>query len=505
MNRPRRAPPPGAPRRPRERRPGRRGHPADPRTHRRDNRHYRAPHIRDGARSRDRARDDDSGGAAGGSDLVGGFTPAEILVGGRHLCADDAHIAVLVVVGYPRDVGPAWLDPLLTYPGRIDVSLHVDPIDPLTAAERLRRRLARLEAGRRHGAEHARLPDPDTDAAAEDAHDLAARLARGETRLFRVGLYLAVHADTDTALAEQVAAVRALAASLLLDARPASWRQLAGWTSCLPLGLDRLDVDRIMDTDAVAAGFPFSSPDLPPPDPASPRTSTGVLYGYNAASSGLVHWDRFAQDNYNAVVLARSGAGKSYLVKLELLRSLYRGIEGFVLDPEGEYVRLTHAVGGVVLDLGAPGVHLNPLDLPLYRDRDGRLRAPADAYTQACLFTHTTLAVLLGEPDPPRTRRSWTPRSPPPTAAPGSPPTRRPGAGPRRCWPTSPTPSAHPRPHHHGRLPDRAASAPMAGSGAGGSRAGWGWSWPGGCTRSPTAPTAGCCPGRPRPPRPGTW
>ena len=210
-----------------------------------------------------------------------------------------------------------------------------------------------------------------------------------------------MHADTDTGLAEQVAAVRALAASLLLDARPASWRQLAGWTSCLPLGLDRLAVDRIMDTDAVAAGFPFSSPDLPPPDPASPRTSTGVLYGYNAASSGLVHWDRFAQDNYNAVVLARSGAGKSYLVKLELLRSLYRGIEGFVLDPEGEYVRLTRAVGGVVLDLGAPGVHLNPLDLPLYRDRDGRLRAPADAYTQACLFTHTALAVLLGEPDPP--------------------------------------------------------------------------------------------------------
>jgi type IV secretory pathway VirB4 component len=213
--------------------------------------------------------------------------------------------------------------------------------------------------------------------------DLAARLARGETRLFRVGLYPAVHADTDTTLAEHVAGVRALAASLLLDARPATWRQLAGWATCLPLGLDRLAVDRVMDTDAVAAGFPFSSPDLPPPDPASPRTSTGVLYGYNAASSGLVHWDRFAQDNYNAVVVARSGAGKSYLVKLELLRLLYRGIEGFVLDPEGEYVRLTQAVSGVVLDLGAPGVHLNPLDLPLYRDRDGRLRAPADAYTRA--------------------------------------------------------------------------------------------------------------------------
>ena len=310
--------------------------------------------------------------------------------------------------------------------------------------------------------------------------------------------------------------VRALAASLLLDARPASWRQLAGWATCLPVGVDLLDTGRIMDTDAVAAGYPFSSPDLPPPDPASPRTAAGVLYGYNAASSGLVLWDRFAQDNYNAVVLARSGAGKSYLVKLELLRSLYRGIEAFVLDPEDEYLRLAAAVGGLVLDLGAPGVHLNPMDLPLYPDPDGVRTAPRCGRRCSCtpslpVSLHTThggaatanagVAAVNGP--------CSTPRSPPPIAAPGSPTTRRPGRGPAPLLadlrrhpahrrPTTPPPTLHAVRSGHPPMLQRTAGAASAGSVAGGVGGA-------GCTRSPTAPIAGLLSGPTTPPRPVTW
>ena len=120
-----------------------------------------------------------------------------------------------------------------------------------------------------------------------------------------------------------------------------------------------------------------------------------MLYGHNLGARSLVFWDRFACDNYNSVVLGRSGAGKSYLVKLELLRSLYRGIHAHVIDPEDEYTRLAHAVGGVVIRPGTPGVHLNPLDLPLSRpDPDGVRTAPTDALTRRALFLHTLLAVL---------------------------------------------------------------------------------------------------------------
>jgi type IV secretory pathway VirB4 component len=122
-----------------------------------------------------------------------------------------------------------------------------------------------------------------------------------------------------------------------------------------------------------------------------------VLYGFNVGSQGLVHHDRFALDNHNSVILGRSGAGKSYLVKLELLRSLYRGIEIHVIDPEDEYARLAHAVGGTYLRLGAEQVRLNPLDLPIHTRPDGRRTAPHDALIRRSLFLHTVISVLLGD------------------------------------------------------------------------------------------------------------
>jgi type IV secretory pathway VirB4 component len=205
-----------------------------------------------------------------------------------------------------------------------------------------------------------------------------------------------VHANPQQALADEVAALRSMCASLLLDAKPTSYRSLQGWVTTLPMGLDLIGMRRTFDTAALAAAFPFTSPDLPPADPTSVAAPSGVLYGYNLGSQGLVHWDRFTGDNYNAVILGRSGAGKSYLVKLEVLRSLYRGLEIHVIDPEDEYARLAGAVGGTHLRLGAPGVRLNPFDLPIHPHPGGRRTAPKDALIRRCLFLHTVIAVLIG-------------------------------------------------------------------------------------------------------------
>jgi type IV secretory pathway VirB4 component len=335
----------------------------------------------------------------------GVFAPDALAVAPRHLEVGGQFVASFAITGFPREVHPGWLQPLLAYPGRVDVSLHIDPIDPVTAASRLKRQLAKMESGRRHTQEHGRLPDPQVEAATEDAYDLSARVARGEGKLYRLGLYLSVHASSQEALADETAAVRSLAASLLLDAKPTTYRSLQGWLTCLPMGLDQVRMRRTFDTSALAAAFPFTSPDLPPPDPASMAAPSGVLYGYNLGSQGLVHWDRFALDNHNAVVLGRSGAGKSYLVKLELLRSLYRGVENYVIDPEDEYARLAGAVGGTYVHLGMEGVRLNPFDLPLHTRPDGRRTAPKDALLRRSLFLHTVLAVLLGA-DPAPTERA---------------------------------------------------------------------------------------------------
>jgi len=331
--------------------------------------------------------------ARGGS--AGAFTPDSLSVSARHLEVGNEFVASFGVTGYPQEVYPGWLAPLLTYPARLDVSVHVQPVDPATAASGLRRQRGRLESSRRYNARHDRLDDPDLDAAAEDAAELSRRIARGEGKLFKFGLYLTIHAPDEASLAEEVSALRALCASLLLDAKPATYLALQGWVSTLPLGLDALGLARTFDTPAVAASYPFTSPDLPPTDPTTAAPS-GVLYGYNVGSSGLVHWDRFACDNYNSVVLGRSGSGKSYLVKLETLRSLYTGVQAFVIDPEDEYARLATQVGGTYLHLGGNGVRLNPFDLPIHTDPDGRRTAPQDALARRSLFLQTVLAVLFG-------------------------------------------------------------------------------------------------------------
>ncbi|SPT51215.1 VirB4 family type IV secretion system protein [Actinomadura madurae] len=288
------------------------------------------------------------------------------------------------VTGYPREVGVGWLEPLLTYPGRLDVSLHVEPVPPLVAAQRLRRQLARLESASRANAQHGRLADFAAEAAADDAAELAASLARGHGRLFRVGLYLTVHAGDDAELEGEVQRVRALAASLLLDAQPTTFRALQGWTTTLPLAHDSVRARRVFDTAALAAAFPFTSPDLQPQ-----LGETPVLYGLNAYSSGVVVWDRFAQDNYNSVTIARSGAGKSYFTKLETLRLLYQGVHVAVIDPEDEYRRLYGAVGGTHIGLGAPGVRFNPFDLPEGHGEDTLIRR--------ALFIQTLVSAMLGE------------------------------------------------------------------------------------------------------------
>ena len=308
--------------------------------------------------------------------------PEALEVGARWLRVGQGWCRTLAVTGYPREVGPGWLEPLVNYPGPLDVAVHVEPVPQAVAAERLRRQLARLETSQRLDATRGRLDDPQVEAATHDAQRLARRLATGEGRLVRVGLYVTVRGHTQAELEREVARVQGLLGSLLLDAHPTTFRALQGWITTLPLGLDQLGLQRTMDTAAVAACFPFASADLPPP------VTGGILIGRNLRTQGLVCWDRWTQPNYNQVILARSGAGKSYLAKLEALRWLYQGVQVLVVDPENEYQRLTTVVGGAYLRLGHPGVHLNPLELG----------GEPDGLTRRALFAHTLVAVLLGGP-----------------------------------------------------------------------------------------------------------
>ncbi|MFE9695078.1 VirB4 family type IV secretion system protein [Micromonospora sp. NPDC005806] len=319
-------------------------------------------------------------------------SPAALSVTPSHVQVGDGHAATYAVCGYPAEVGPAWLDPLLSYPGRVDVAVHLDPVPPQLAAPMLKRQRARLESSRRLDADQGRLGDPMVEAAAADAADLAERVARGAAKLFEVGIYVTIHARTLDELATVTAGVKSAAASVLLDLQPATFRHQQGWISTLPVGVDPLRMRRILDTTALAAAFPLASADLAAPAPGAVAPPEGVVYGVNTTSNGVLIWNRWAQDNHNSVVLARSGAGKSYFVKLEVLRNLYQGTTVSVIDPEDEYAPLAEHVGGTVVQLGQPGVRINPLDLPA----DNR----PDTLTRRGLYLHTLISVMLGTAPP---------------------------------------------------------------------------------------------------------
>ena len=321
-----------------------------------------------------------------------GLCPSSLEVASRSLRVGESLSATFAVAGYPSEVAAGWLEPLLAFPAQIDVSVHIDPVPAPVAADRLRKQRARLESGRRQSADKGRLDDPQTEAAASDARELAYRVACGEGKLFGVGIYLTVYADSEAQLAQICTAVKSTADGMLLRLVPATFRTVQGWCSTLPLGLDLLKIRRTFDTDALATVFPFTSADLAVPQStnAGGLAPAPVLYGVNASGSGLVVWDRWSADNHNSVVLARSGAGKSYLTKLDILRSLYQDVQVMVVDPEQEYTRLAKAVGGTVVELGAPGVRINPLDLP------STGVSASDAVRRRALFAHTVVAVLLG-------------------------------------------------------------------------------------------------------------
>jgi type IV secretory pathway VirB4 component len=312
---------------------------------------------------------------------VGLLGPEATEVFSRRIRTGETWCETFAVTGYPSEVSPGWLSSLFAYPGPVDVALHVEPVRNDEAARHLRRQLARFESTRRIEAKRDRLQDPEMEMAAHDAAELSRSLARGDGRLFRVGLYVTVRAASEEVLEREAHRVRSLCASLLLDVRPVTFRALQGWVTTLPLGIDALRLRRTFDTKALAAAFPFASAEL--------ESSGGIFLGRNATTGGLVFVDRFTQENHNQVVLARSGAGKSYLAKLQILRSLYAGVEVLVIDPEDEYRRLAEAVGGAVVGLGEPGQRLNPLDL-------AEAGTP-EALTEQALFVHTLVSTLLGE------------------------------------------------------------------------------------------------------------
>ena len=291
----------------------------------------------------------------------------------------------LYIYGYPRQVFTGWLSSFVNIDEVVDLSMFIYPVESQVVLENLRKKVTQLEAGLQIDAEKGRVRDPGKQAAILDAEEMRDKLQVGEERFFRFGLYFTLYAGSEEELEFVTHKIESMLGQQLVYSKVASAQQEQGLNSTIPQFSNQLDIKRNMNTGALSTTFPFTSADL--------SQDNGIMYGINMHNSGLVIFDRFSLENGNAVIFAKSGAGKSLTVKLEALRSLMFGTEIFIIDPENEYQRMAEAVGGayVKLSLNSP-TRINPFDLPRVIDNEDA----GDALRSNVITLHGLLRLMMG-------------------------------------------------------------------------------------------------------------
>ena len=291
----------------------------------------------------------------------------------------------IYVYGYPREIYTGWLSSVINIDEVLDISMFIYPVETQVVLNNLRKKVTQLEASMNINAEKGRVRDPAMEAALQDAEELRNQLQIGSEKFFRYGLYVTIYADSLDELNFIQHKIETIFGQQLIFSKVASNQQEQGLNSTIPQLMDQLQIRRNMNTGAISTSFPFTSADL--------TDGKGVLYGINMHNNGLVIFDRFSLENANMVVFAKSGAGKSFTVKLEALRSMMTGADIVIIDPENEYQKLCDAVGGSHIRLSLNSdTRINPFDLPRVIDTE-----EADDALRANLVTlHGLLRQMLG-------------------------------------------------------------------------------------------------------------
>jgi len=314
------------------------------------------------------------------------IAPAAIEVDFDYLRIDNKFFRTLFVAGYPRFVSANWLAPLINFDHTLDVSMFIYPIEAKGTLDDLRRKIAEMEAEISTDIQRGRVVDPATQAKLEDALALQEQLVKGAEHFFQFGLYITIPADSLKELNEVTKEIESTLGSLLIITKHTTLQMEEGLKTTLPTGVDHLRVTRNMDTTSLATTFPFTSSEL--------TANEGILYGINEHNGSLVIFDRFNLENANSVIFGKSGSGKSYLVKLEALRSLMFGAEVIIIDPEEEYNHLCQAVNGEYINFGfGSAAKINPFDLPSQQGNENELGFKL-------LFLHSLFKIMMSKLNP---------------------------------------------------------------------------------------------------------
>ena len=313
------------------------------------------------------------------------ISPSSIEIQSDHFRLGTKYGRTIYVYGYPRTLSTGWLSPLINIDEVLDISIYIYPVDTTVVMKNLRKKVTQLEADISLNAEKGRIRNPETDAAIQDAEELRDQLQLGYEKFFRFGLYVTLWADSLDELNYVQHKIETMFGQLMIFSKVATSQQEQGMNTTMPMATDQLQIRRNMNTSAISTSFPFTSADL--------TQERGILYGVNMHNQGLVIFDRFTLENANLVVFAKSGAGKSFAVKLEAIRSMMMGTEIVIIDPENEYQKLSDAVGGSYVRLSLNSdVRINPFDLPKVIDSEDA----SDALRANLVTLHGLFRLMLG-------------------------------------------------------------------------------------------------------------
>lgn len=315
------------------------------------------------------------------------IAPSSVEINANFVKMGDMYTRSFFVYAYPRFIEANWLSPLINLDVTIDMSLFVFPSQSDEMLKVLRNKVAQMHSTIRINEEKGKVRDPSIETALQDAEELRDKLQRGEERFFQLGLYLTIYAKDIEKLDKISIEIESILGGKMVLTKRANLQMEHGFISTLPLALDELQIIRNMNTSPLSTTFPFTSSEL--------TSDKGILYGLNRHNDSLIIFDRFSLENANSVVFAKSGAGKSYAVKLEILRLMMMGVDVVVIDPEKEYKELCETVGGSFINISLNSVErLNPFDLPLkMKDDDVR---PGDLLRSAIINLHGLFNLMLG-------------------------------------------------------------------------------------------------------------
>lgn len=319
------------------------------------------------------------------------IAPSSMEVAFNHLLVDGVFTKSFFVYAYPRYIDTNWLSPVVNFDVTMDISQFIYPISSEKIMKILKSQVAKFQSSIHMARDKGQVRDPALETALEDAESLRTDLQRGQERFYQFALYVTVYHEDEKKLDKISKQIESLLGGKLVLTRRADLRMEHAFNSTLPLALDELEVAHNMNTSPLSSTFPFISSEL--------TSNKGILYGLNRHNDSLIIFDRFSLENANSVVFAKSGAGKSYAVKLEILRSLMTGTDVIVIDPENEYEALSQTVGGTYLRVSLNSDRrINPFDLPKPIDREEM--KPGDLLRSSIIDLTGLMKLMFGNMTP---------------------------------------------------------------------------------------------------------